>query len=91
MWAGMWKTWFVIWFIVVSGFNSLHLLPVSAVEVINEFDTFLLAMAMAALGIETNINKIKNAGMRPIYLATLLFAWLLVGGYFITLGLSQIL
>jgi uncharacterized membrane protein YadS len=45
---------------------------------------------MAALGIETNLNKIKNAGLKPIYLATLLFVWLLVGGYFVTLTVAPL-
>jgi len=44
----------------------------------------LLTMAMAALGIETNLNKIKNVGMKPIYLALTLFVWLTVGGYALT-------
>lgn len=82
--------WFVFVFIAVSGLNSLDLFAASVVEAINEFDTFLLAVAMAALGIETNMNKIKNAGLKPIYLATVLFAWLLVGGYFVTLMVAPL-
>jgi uncharacterized integral membrane protein (TIGR00698 family) len=77
--------WFVFVFILISGFNSLDLIGASAVAAVNEFDTFLLAIAMTALGIETNLSKIKNAGLKPIYLATILFAWLMVGGYFVTL------
>lgn len=77
--------WFVFVFIAASGINSLHMIPYETIYMINEFDTFLLAMAMGALGVETNIKKIKNAGLKPIYLATLLFVWLVVGGYFITL------
>jgi len=82
--------WFVFVFIAVSGLNSLNLLDQGVVDSINEFEIFLLAVAMAALGIETNMNKIKNAGMRPIYLATLLFAWLMVGGYFVTLMVAPL-
>lgn len=73
--------WFAVYFLGVVGFNSLNLLPTSAVETINTIDTFLLAMAMAALGIETNLNKIKNVGMKPVYLALTLFVWLALGGY----------
>ncbi len=73
--------WFAVYFLFVVGFNSLDLLPKVAVDTINQIDTFLLAMAMAALGIETNLNKIKGVGMKPIYLALTLFAWLVVGGY----------
>ena len=65
--------WFAILFLVVIGFNSLNLLPTSAVESINTFDTFLLTMAMAALGAETSFEKFKKAGFKPFLLAFLLW------------------
>lgn len=73
--------WFALLFIVVIGFNSLHLLPDSFVTLINQFDIYLLTMAMAAIGIETNLVKIKKVGFKPFYLATLLFGWLIGGVY----------
>ncbi len=73
--------WFAILFLVVIGFNSLNLLPADIVEFINQFDTFLLTMAMTALGAETSIDKFKRAGVKPFVLATLLYVWLLGGGY----------
>ncbi len=76
--------WFAIWFIAVAGFNSFDLLPLSIVNGINQLDTFLLTMAMTALGMETNVKKFKGVGMKPIYLAFILFIWLIFGGYFIT-------
>lgn len=75
--------WFAVWFIVVAGFNSLDLLPKTAVANINAIDTFLLTMAMSALGMETSIEKFKNVGMKPIYLASILFLWLIFGGFYI--------
>lgn len=52
---------------------------------IEYIDTFLLTMAMTALGAETGLDKFKAAGAKPFILATLLFVWLLVGGYFLAL------
>lgn len=75
--------WFAVFFIVVAGFNSFNLLPQSLIFDINAIDTFLLTMAMTALGMETSVDKFKNVGMKPIYLATILFVWLMVGGFFI--------
>lgn len=72
--------WFAIGFIAVAGFNSLHWLPNSFVSAINDFDTLLLTIAMTALGMETNMSKLKGVGMKPFYLAALLFAWLIVSG-----------
>ena len=73
--------WFAILFLVVIGFNSLNLLPASAVEFINTLDTFLLTMAMTALGAETSIDKFKKAGAKPFLLAFILWIWLIGGGY----------
>ncbi len=76
--------WFAVGFIVMSGVNSLHIIPTQIVEYINIVDTFLLTMAMTALGMETAISKFKNVGLRPLYTASVMFVWLVVGGYFLT-------
>lgn len=73
--------WFAIGFLLVIGFNSLNLLPEAVVDGINYFDTFLLTMAMAALGAETSIDKFKKAGPKPFLLALILDIWLIGGGY----------
>jgi uncharacterized membrane protein YadS len=52
-------------------------LPLNIINAINEIDIFLLTMAMAAIGIETNLSKIKKVGIKPLYLAIILFGWLL--------------
>lgn len=76
--------WFAFGFLLVIAFNSFDLLPAPVVTWINDFDTFLLTMAMAALGAETSFDKFKKAGAKPFILAACLFAWLLVGGYIMT-------
>ena len=55
--------------------------PGVVVEWINQFDTFLLTMAMAALGAETSFDKFKKAGAKPFLLAGILCVWLISGGY----------
>lgn len=72
--------WFAIGFLLVICFNSLNLLPTAVVDAINYFDTFLLTMAMAALGAETSFDKFKKAGAKPFILAFILFIWLMTGG-----------
>ena len=41
---------------------------------------FLLTVAMFALGVETNFEKIKGLGLKPILLAGIMFIWLVVFG-----------
>ncbi len=83
--------WFAILFIVVAGFNSLHLLPTNLVTSINHMDTFLLTMAMTALGMETHLAKFKQAGLKPVLLALILFSWLISAGYFLTMHIDKLI
>ena len=73
--------WFAFGFLAVIGFNSFDLLPHAVVDGINQVDTFMLTMAMTALGTETSIEKFKKAGAKPFVLAAILYVWLLAGGY----------
>ena len=76
--------WFAVYFIMVAGFNSLHLIPKEIVYYINVVDTFLLTMAMTALGMGTIFSKFKGVGANAFYTALTMFAWLVIGGFIIT-------
>jgi uncharacterized integral membrane protein (TIGR00698 family) len=76
--------WFALGFVLMAGVNSLHIVPQVVVDNIILLDTFLLTMAMAALGMETRISKLKDLGLAPLYLALALFVWLLIGGFAVT-------
>ncbi|MGL6071184.1 YeiH family protein [Craterilacuibacter sp.] len=79
--------WFAVLFLVVAGFNSLALLSHPLVDQIVSFDNLMLAAAMAALGLTTHISAIRQAGIKPLALAALLFVWLIAGGALITWAL----
>jgi uncharacterized integral membrane protein (TIGR00698 family) len=82
--------WFALGFVAVAGLNSLALLPRPVVSVAIDLDTVLLAMAMAALGLTTHVSAIRNAGIKPLALAALLFAWLIGGGFAINIGVTAL-
>ncbi len=75
--------WFALWFIAVAVFNSFNLLPDFLVKLLVELDSFLLVTAMAALGLTTHLGAIKQAGLKPLILGTLIYIWLIVGGFFL--------
>ena len=77
-------------FLAVIGLNSLELLPPWAVDFIRSVSTFLLTMAMTALGVETGVEKFRKAGVKPFLLALFLFIWLIFGGYWLVKGVSAI-
>ena len=76
--------WFAVYFIGMAGFNSFDLVPHEIVSKINVIDTFLLTMAMTALGMGTRFSKFKGLGLAPLYTAGAMFVWLVVGGFVIT-------
>ena len=73
--------WFAIGFLIVIGFNSLHLLSNNVVNIINQIDTVLLTMAMGAIGVETKLSKLKHVGLKPLYLAICIFVWLMASAF----------
>jgi uncharacterized integral membrane protein (TIGR00698 family) len=72
--------WFAFAFVGLVAFNSLALLPGAAVATAVDVDTFLLAMAMGALGLTTHFSAIRRAGIKPLLLGSVLFVWLVGGG-----------
>ncbi len=91
--------WFAFGFIAVIAINTLLQALFEAPTVkdiplngaIEYLDTFLLTMAMTALGADTSIDKFKAAGAKPFVLAFMLFIWLVFGGYFLTKYLTVLL
>lgn len=72
--------WFAFAFVGVVVVNSFADWSPTFVHNAIDVDTFLLAMAMGALGLTTHLSAIRKAGMKPLLLGALLFAWLIAGG-----------
>ena len=47
-------------------------------------------MAMFALGLTTHLGAIKQAGVKPLILGAIMFAWLIVGGGLINIGIASL-
>lgn len=72
--------WFALAFVAVSAINSVVALPEQLRSALLTLDTLLLAAAMAALGLETRVAKLRALGLRPLLLAVVLWFWLIVAG-----------
>jgi len=68
----------------MCGVNSIGFIPQNITNIIIEFDIFLLTLAMFALGVETNFDKIKGLGLKPVLLALIMFIWLVTAGLFVS-------
>ena len=68
--------YFALLFLSAVCFNSLEILNDFSLEIIYFIDTFLLVIAMSALGVGIRKDALKNAGEKPFVLALVLFVWL---------------
>lgn len=83
--------WFALGFLAFVVVNSLHVLPTAATSTLNSLDTFALTMAMTALGIETRVAQIRQAGPRALTTGLILYVWLIAGGWGITWAVQHLL
>jgi uncharacterized membrane protein YadS len=65
------------------GVNSVVTIPADAKAWIVAATTFLLSIALAAMGLETGIGKLAAKGFRPALLGA--FAFLFIAGFSLTL------
>ena len=79
--------WFVLGFIAVVALNSVLPLPQAATSVASTVTTFLLSMALAAMGLETDIRKLRAKGLRPLLLG--LAAFLFIATFSLVLILAM--
>ncbi|WP_442882075.1 YeiH family protein [Devosia sp.] len=68
--------WFVLGFVAMVGINSLVDIPAEAQAWIVTSTTFLLTMALAAMGLETDIGKLRAKGLRPLFLGLAAFLFI---------------
>ncbi len=70
--------YFVFGFIAMIFINSLGVLPDAVSAAMIRLDDFLLAIAMAAMGLNTSFHDMKKIGMAPLYVG--LAAWIFIAG-----------
>ncbi|WP_244537899.1 YeiH family protein [Mesorhizobium sp. YR577] len=68
--------WFVLGFIAMVAFNSAVTIPSEAKSMIVMATTFMLSMALAAMGLETDIAKLRAKGLRPLLLGLAAFLFI---------------
>jgi uncharacterized membrane protein YadS len=68
--------WFVLGFIVLVTLNSVIVVPPDIKATIVAITTFLLSMALAAMGLSTDIAKLRAKDLRPLALGAAAFAFI---------------
>jgi uncharacterized integral membrane protein (TIGR00698 family) len=75
--------WFVLGFIAMMLFNSFELIPHADKTWLVQVTTFLLTVALAAMGLETDIGKLRAKGWRPLLVGA--GSWLFISAFSLAL------
>lgn len=78
---------FVLFFVLASVVTTVFQLPAAVTAPLKELSKFLIVMAMAAIGLNTNIIKLIKTGGKPIF--TGFCCWL--GISLVSLGMQHVL
>lgn len=68
--------WYLIGFLLVATANSVGLIPQGIHHVLVQFSVFLISVALAAIGLSTDVAGLRRTGPRPLLLGGIL--WVLV-------------
>ncbi|MBB4346961.1 MULTISPECIES: YeiH family protein [Rhizobiaceae] len=71
--------WFVLGFIAMMLVNSAVSIPADMSRHIVMLTNFLLSMALAAMGLQANIGKLRAEGWRPLALGA--FGWIFIAAF----------
>jgi uncharacterized membrane protein YadS len=70
---------FILGFMLMIGINSLELVPPATKASLTFVSAFFFAMALAALGLETDLKRLRQRGLRPLFAGIL--AWVFISAF----------
>ncbi len=72
--------WFALIFVLFAAINSSFAMPDNLLQILRQTGVISLSFAMAAFGMETTFTLIRQAGLKPLLLGAILFAYLVIVG-----------
>jgi uncharacterized membrane protein YadS len=66
--------WFVVWFLIAAALDSAGLIPVSWQPTLQAVALFAIVVALAGVGLSSDVARIRAAGFRPLFLGAILWA-----------------
>ncbi len=82
--------WFILLFLVASIINSLGFISPSFGIVLGSISKFFMVMSLAAIGLKTDIKKMKKSGFAPMLHGFLISLLVVVVSFVVQLFLGQI-
>jgi uncharacterized integral membrane protein (TIGR00698 family) len=78
--------WFILWFLVLAAINSLGFIPTELGAGLKVTSRFLMTVALGAIGLNTDMSKLKVAGWSPMLLGFIVSAIVVI----VALAVQQI-
>lgn len=58
--------WFILGFLAMSILSSVGIIPVTLAQSFKDISKFLMVVALAAIGLKTNLGEMKQSGVKPM-------------------------
>lgn len=58
--------WFILGFLILTALNSFGYIPVEVSSTLKSISKFLMVAALAAIGLNTNFQKLQKSGAKPM-------------------------
>jgi uncharacterized integral membrane protein (TIGR00698 family) len=70
--------WFIVWFLAAAALDSLGWIPAAWQGPIQQLALFTIVVALAGVGLSSNLERIRSAGLRPLTLGAILWVTIAV-------------
>ncbi|GAA0477567.1 hypothetical protein GCM10008936_04760 [Alkalibacterium indicireducens] len=70
--------WFIACFVLFAGLNTIGLIPVELSGAMRQASRFLMVIALAAIGLKTNVRQFARTGWKPFVHAIILSSLVVV-------------
>lgn len=82
--------WFIFLFLVMAAINSMGWIPARLSMNLNTLSRFMMAMALGAIGFNTDLDKLAQAGINPMILGFIVSAIVVIVSLAVQFGLGQL-
>lgn len=65
--------WFILWFLAAAAADTLGLIPTAWRDPLQEAALFAIVVALAGVGLSSDVTRMRSAGLRPLLLGAILW------------------
>lgn len=82
--------WFILFFVLAAIINSMNLIPLEIGIAFKTISKFFMAMALAAIGLNTDIQRMLKSGINPMILGFIVSVIVIIVSFVVQFSLGQL-